>query len=205
MPIIPTINADIYDISNDIPKSDDIFMVDTNVWFWLTYAKGMPSSRQYLHVYINYISKALKASATLRHSGLTFAELSHLIEKTEREIFAATTSTTVGAKEFRHNYPSERNSAISEIEVSWQQVESFASQVDINVCKKVTDSCLSSLKNLSLDGYDLMIINSMKDNEIIQIITDDIDYCTVPGIQVYTANKNLIQLANAQNKLTARK
>ena len=47
MAISPVINATIYDISRDNPKKEDIFMVDTNVWFWLTYTKGIPPKRQY--------------------------------------------------------------------------------------------------------------------------------------------------------------
>ncbi|HDV8181091.1 MULTISPECIES: PIN domain-containing protein [Enterobacteriaceae] len=204
MAISPVINATIYDISRDTPRDEDIFMVDTNVWFWLTYTKGIPPKRQYLNIYPTYIGNCLAAGSTLHHSGLTLSELSHLIEKTEREIFQLTLGNMVSAKEYRHNYPAERQNAVSEIEVSWQQVESFASQIELNVCKEVTDSCISSIKALGLDGYDLMIVDSMKNHNITNIITDDIDYCTIPGINVYTANRNLLQLASQQSKIKTR-
>ena len=32
--------ADVVDIRNDTPKSDDVFMVDTNVWYFTTYTKA---------------------------------------------------------------------------------------------------------------------------------------------------------------------
>lgn len=31
-----TIRADVVDIRQDHPKPDDVFLVDTNVWYWLT-------------------------------------------------------------------------------------------------------------------------------------------------------------------------
>ena len=39
---------------------------------------------------------------------------------------------------------------------------------------------------------------------VTQILTDDGDYCTVPGIQVFTANRPVIDAARAQGKLVAR-
>ena len=44
----------------------------------------------------------------------------------------------------------------------------------------------------------------MKNNNIEKIITDDGDYLTVPDIQVFTANRNVINAARSQGKLVTR-
>ncbi len=38
MPIRYDIKAKIVDITRDAPRPDDAFLIDTNVWYWLTYA-----------------------------------------------------------------------------------------------------------------------------------------------------------------------
>ncbi|MEA5577670.1 hypothetical protein [Anabaena sp. UHCC 0451] len=55
-----------------------------------------------------------------------------------------------------------------------------------------------------LDGYDLFILESMGQESIDKIITDDGDFVTVPGIQVFTANPRAIAAANNQGKLIRR-
>lgn len=81
------IQADIIDIQNDTPQKEDIFIVDTNVWFWLAYrnaASTVKSEESYkLTNYSNYIRQAIINEATLTYSGLTLAELAHIIEKSE--------------------------------------------------------------------------------------------------------------------------
>lgn len=37
MAIHYSIQAEVVDITTDSPKADDVFLVDTNVWYWMTY------------------------------------------------------------------------------------------------------------------------------------------------------------------------
>ena len=34
------IRADVVDISKDTPRNNENFLVDTNVWYWMTYSKA---------------------------------------------------------------------------------------------------------------------------------------------------------------------
>lgn len=82
------IQADVIDIRVDTPQQDDIFLVDTNVWFWQTYTNaGFGTNASRFSNYLNYLNRALSRGATLTYSGLTLAELAHIIEKTEYEIY----------------------------------------------------------------------------------------------------------------------
>ena len=74
------IQADVVDINADTPQASDVFLVDTNVWFWMTYSKSITVSNPYqTNVYPDYINKALNAGSLLYRCNLSFAELTHLI------------------------------------------------------------------------------------------------------------------------------
>ena len=91
MPVNYTVQAEVVDIRSDAPKNDDIFLVDTNAWYWYTYTNASISSRSYqITEYPSYIAKAISATSLLLYCGLSLAELAHNIEQTEREIFSPT-------------------------------------------------------------------------------------------------------------------
>ncbi|WP_138225700.1 PIN domain-containing protein [Paenibacillus algicola] len=199
------IESDVIDIRADQPKPEDIFLVDTNVWYWLTYSRASiapspPLNHQTTH-YPSYIAKAIGAGSKLLWSGLSLSELAHIIEKTEREIF----SRTIKPKVYRHNHINERANVISEIESVWGQVKSMALPLEnLAIDNYSTDEALKRLSLSKLDGYDAFIINSLLSQDMVKVITDDGDYTSVPGLQVYTANDNVIRSSTAQGKVLAR-
>ncbi|AFZ13442.1 hypothetical protein Cri9333_2579 [Crinalium epipsammum PCC 9333] len=201
MPVNYTVQAEVVNIRSDAPKNNDIFLVDTNAWYWYTYTNASISSHSYqITEYPSYIAKAISANSLLLYCGLSLAELAHNIEQTQKEIF----SSTLKAKEYRHNYPAERANVIAEIQASWSQVTSIAVSTDITVNETITNTCLNRLQTQLLDGYDLLILEAMDKAGIVQVITDDGDYATVPGIKVFTANLNVISTARNQSKLLVR-
>jgi hypothetical protein len=110
------IQAEVIDLRSDRPQSSDSFLVDTNVWYWLTYSRasqsGHPPKSYQLNRYPAYMGKAQSANAKLLHCGLSLAELAHLIEKTEREIFNRASGLSISNKEYRHNYPTQRTTRV---------------------------------------------------------------------------------------------
>lgn len=203
------IQAQIIDIKQDNPKQDDVFFIDTNVWYWFTYTRASlgdhPPKNYQIDDYPSYIKKALSARSKLYSCGLSLAELAHLIEKTELEIFAkASVFDKNKKKEFRHNYPTERANVVAEIQAAWGLVETMTQTIDIQINKLTTDDALSRLSTQILDGYDLFILESIMKAGIVKIITDDGDFSTVPNILVFTSNANVIQAAKVQGKLLKR-
>jgi predicted nucleic acid-binding protein len=132
------------------------------------------------------------------------AELAHIIEKTEREIYERNIENSVKPKEYRHNLPGQRTRVVSEIQAAWAQVSSLAEPLTVTIHSPTTTAALNRLQSEKVDGYDLFILESMKNHSVVQVITDDGDFATVPGIQVFTANRNVIQAARAQGKLITR-
>jgi len=48
----------------------------------------------------------------------------------------------------------------------------------------------------------MLTLEAMNSEGVVQMITDDSDFSTVPGIQVFTANRNvMIAIAQNQGKL----
>lgn len=193
--------SNVIDITSYTPSEQEKFLIDTNVLFWMTYSKGIPPNQLYLHDYNTFINATLANGSLLFHSGLSLAELAHIIEKTEREIHESVIGRKIKTKEFRNDYSNERNDAIKEIQAAWMQVENLASQIELTICPAITSSCISNMPLNTLDGYDLMIHKSMSDSEILNIITHDADYTSVPGINVFTINRNVILAAGNQGKL----
>jgi len=204
---IYTIQAEVVDITRDTPKAADRFLVDTNVWYWMTYTRASQSASAPVQYqtsnYPSYMKAALTAGAQIFQSGLTLAELTHLIEKAEREIYE-TANGQIGAKKYRHNFPNERTRVASQIQAAWGQVTSLAEPLTATIDAQTTTAALNRFLTEKVDGYDLFILESMKSQGIVQVITDDGDFATVPGIQIFTANRNVITAARNQGKLLTR-
>lgn len=211
MAINYTIQSDVINITSDTPKAEDVFLVDTNVWYWMTYPKAATSASlnryQYqLSDYPAFVNKALTVGSRICHTGLSLAELSHLIEKTELEIYAKTTGAlgAIKPKEYRHNAPIERSRVVSEVKAAWGQIKSLASPLAITIDAPATTAALNRLQNERVDGYDLFILETMRNHEVVQLITDDGDFSTISGIQVFTANRSVLSAARKQGKLLIR-
>jgi hypothetical protein len=207
MPVNYTVRADVIDIRSDTPQPNDVFLVDTNVWYWLVYTRASigpnpPQTRQVTD-YPGYITQALAAQAQLRCSGLTMAEMVHLVEKAEREIYGSLHPAPV-AKEFRHNFPAERANVITEVVAAWSQIANASTPLDIVIDDAATRAALARFQTEALDGYDLFLVEAMHAAGVTQIITDDGDYCGVAGIRMFTSNRNVLLAAKAQGRLVIR-
>ncbi|MGD1950747.1 MAG: type II toxin-antitoxin system VapC family toxin [Leptolyngbyaceae cyanobacterium] len=208
MAINLTIQADIVDIrnGNDSPLARDVFWVDTNVWYWLTYTKAsIAGTAQPYQIknYPPYIAAAVQAGAQLCCSGLTLAELSSRIERSEAKL--AGYDYRGGLKEYRHNDLSGRSSVVNLVDTCWQQItSSFSKLENLSIDSATAAQALTQFRNSQVDGYDLFIIENMIQHGITKIITDDGDYSTVPGIEVFTANRKVVNTARQQRRLIAR-
>jgi len=214
MPLTYSVQAEVIDITQDVPQAGDIFFVDTNIWYWATYPnadsfslsdRSRPNPYQIDH-YPNYLQGTVVAGSLLYCSGLSLSELAHRIESAEYEIFRSEhlKNQKLSLKSFRRNYSAQRNQVVAEVLSAWSQVTSLANVLDLNVDNSTTNAALSRFETQLIDGYDLFILETMKAHSITKVITDDGDYATVPGIQVFTANQAAIKAADKRGKLLSR-
>lgn len=207
MPLV--VRAEVIDLRSDLPKPADVFVVDTNVWYWLTYPPATQSAQPYQSQrYPNYLKRAKGIGAHLRYCGTVYAELAHLIETAEYRSFCARhgyqPNAQIKSKDFRHNYLKERSDVQDEVGIAWGQVTSMADVAAIHLDAATIATTATLFEQVNLDGYDLIAVEAMRENGIKHIITDDKDFLTVPGIVVLTANNNAIQAAEAAGQLITR-
>jgi hypothetical protein len=201
------IKADVIDIQNDMPRKSDIFLVDTNVWLWQSYENAGFTAKPYqINDYPEYSDKATEQRATLSYSVLTLAELASVIEKIERDIYNQNNGLNLKPKDYRHSYPNERAKIVKEVASVWSQIESIAISADLTINDEVAKAALIRFQFQAVDGYDLLILEAISraGADQIRIITDDMDYATVPNIQMFTSNSNVIRSAKSQGKLVRR-
>jgi predicted nucleic acid-binding protein len=199
-----SIKANIVDIKLDKPQRGERFLVDSCVWYWMTYpAASLYASEYQMDEYPRYVNEALKANSEIYRAELSFAELAHLIETTQHRMYRNLVRE-IDFKNFRHNLPDERTSTISKIEASWDQIKSMAKPLEGIVDENLTEVMLKDIKLKQMDGYDMFILETMKSNGIDQIISDDGDFSTVEGINVFTANRNVIKAARQVGKMLNR-
>lgn len=207
MAINLTVRADIINIKDDRPRQSDIFLVDTNVWFWQTYTNAGTTAQQYqIRDYPNYLTQALTNSSTLSYSALTLAEIASVIERTELDIYNRSNRLHLRLKEYRHSYPRERANVAAEVQLAWEQVHALAISANLTINDEIAEAALSRFKTQAVDGYDLLILEAISRAGAgkVQVITDDMDYAVVPQIEVFTSNSRVIQAAAAQGKLLRR-
>lgn len=206
MPLV--VRAQIVDIRADTPKDSDVFLVDTNAWYWLFYSRASqaPNGPQAYQLadYPTFLKTAIGAGAALHCYGLTFAELAHNIEKTEREIYEAQTVNPISTKAFRHDYQNQRRKVVTQITDTWTDVLSVSTMLDLDMDSTFMQSALTLFPSVGLDGYDLFMAEAALKAGVTQIVTDDGDYATVAGLTILTANHRVIKAAQIAGKLLAR-
>lgn len=197
------IRADVVDISKDTPKKNENFLVDTNVWYWMTYSKASMhtlAAAYQISSYPKYTLSALNAGAKLSYTGLSILELTHVIERSEFNLFGGIST----AKEFRHNDVANRINVCSEIKSSFSQVKAIGDYFEIDLGITSLSDSIDKFNTFQVDGYDCMIADHMLKNGIANIVTDDGDFASVAGITVFTANRNIIQRAHQAGRLVVR-
>jgi hypothetical protein len=207
MPPVYTVRARVIDIRRDAPRPTDALLVDTNVWYWHAYsgAGALPGSATpgQMTTYRDYLQDCIAAGATVHRTGLCLAELAHQIEQNERDAYASAVAA-IATKDYRHNLPSERARVVQEVQDAWLQVKCQSQPLSLIIDDPTTDAALARFATQPVDGFDLFLLEAMSAVGVNQVLTDDGDYCTVPGIEVFTANPRVIAAARSAGLLVVR-
>lgn len=95
----------------------------------------------------------------------------------------------------------ERNNVVEDIEISLNQItrigESDEAFVEVlNYIKK--DDFIKTVQETTLDGTDILMANFIKQNGVQNIITNDRDYLTIRGVNIFTFDLRVINTAQCQ-------
>ena len=182
-------------IAKHSPKGTDKYFVDSNVWFWFTYAgsneiQSDERSRYQLKIYPDYIEKILDEGARLFHSPLTLSELTSVIEKTEYDVYCQRNpEQRISKKKFRAK-PDCRKRVLSEVSTAWKTINQISECLDITLNSNIANEALAKLNDSMLDPYDAFFLHSMANYSVDSILTDDGDFVG-SGVSVYTANNKV--------------
>lgn len=179
------------------PVRTDRYFVDSNVWFWFTYCASREieindAPRRYqLEKYPEFLQKVLDSGAKIYHCPLVYAELANIIERTEYEIYKATNSGVVKTrKEFRSD-SGRRKAVVDEIKMAWDTINSISNSLSFSLNNAIVEGVHSLFENSALDAYDAFYCYLMEKSDIKKIITDDADFNSVEGQELYTANRRI--------------
>ena len=193
--------ANVYDLrsidTNIIPEHTK-FAIDTNVLYWMHYSRCNTTGYQIMY-YPQFISDLMERQISFVTTACNVSELLHLVEKKEYDIFKASNSVR-NIKEFRKN-KSERINVQKELEIIMMQIESMYSVQDFELDFSLLSKFVHNFDSHRCDNNDYSILTYLKDAGINNVITDDCDFITYAGINVYTANENIINEAKRKNIL----
>ena len=203
------VKADISNITQHTPRKDDRFLVDTNVLFWWFYPGALDVRElRKRDNYTNYLKKLRNAKSKLCYTSASLIEIANVVEKTlydQYKLTLAAGNQPASRKEFRHSYDDEREELIDTVDAMWESIEKIAHCLDTTLTLKTNHHLLTSfMGDYRLDSYDYLYLQTMHDNHITRIITDDGDFSTIDGIEMYTDNTNIIEQAREQDRLRTR-
>lgn len=92
----------------------------------------------------------------------------------------------------------------AEIEKVWDLIEADSDDLPLALNAASARSALARLVSIQVDGHDLFLLEAMASAGVTQILTDDGDFCSVPDVEVFTANARVIAAARTQGRLVVR-
>ena len=196
------VRADVVDISDDMPRSSDVFLVDTCAWREYT----RPYSRYRKHAYPNYLDRVSTCGSRILRCELSLSELTHTIRNFHlRKERQKSGKDTLQLKDFLleidGNY---RHKINDEIRGAWDQVCELSESASVTIDTSYGKEALKLITRYCFDGYDSFIIQISQNQSATGIITNDKDFAVVEGICVFTANKTVLNEARACGKLVKR-
>lgn len=202
------VRADVIDIRSDTPRIEDVLFVDTNIWYWTIYGSldneaEAPQTLEYGY----FLGQAIAYDVPLYYCPLSLAELSHSIEIAQWKSTARDTNQpNLSFKHFRRTYHAARRKTYMRIDDTWQTVLTLCGDNCLSIVadEAMYPAFLATFGAVALDGYDVLMLNAMREAGITRIITDDADFGQVEGVQVLTANAYLLEQAEQQGRLLKR-
>ncbi|MDA3556172.1 PIN domain-containing protein [Acinetobacter sp. AOR15_HL] len=193
--------SQIFNIKKVTPTKDDVYFIDTNVWFWFTYCGsnkkfiGRGPSVYQLKEYPAFIEKILNVGAKIFTSPLIYTELANLIERTEYTQYVLKNKvdkTTFSRKDFREIEEC-REKVLREINSAWNVICSVSSEcLELNLNLATTKAAHNFMSTSTLDPYDAIFIHFMKSHQINTLISDDGDMMSTDISTIITANRHHI-------------
>ncbi|WP_406849074.1 hypothetical protein AABD45_14590 [Vibrio vulnificus] len=173
------------------PRNQKV-LIDTNVLYWLTYANSrvFPTTlkpKEYqITDYPSIFEKLIEYENELFFSNYSISELASIIARVEASLDGQ------GSAYQRKKWlrlSGGRETVSEELATVVETIGSWATALTPTPPLSA-GQYLDKYKQVYLDGYDVYIENDISSNGLSYILTDDIDFVSVDGLSIITANQN---------------
>lgn len=201
------IEANIIDLNHlsGVSPEGKFFLVDTNIWMWLLYAKHIPEKQvEKVEKYVSTISWIKENGGCLLYSALSFSELATNVERIEHADFIMKEDSNLtfnqamnrGAskkKDLRQNN-SLRSNIIDVINEVFGQLNNIADMSTTDALQNINPAkFVEQFSKTLLDGTDILISLSAFQDGVANFVTDDVDYCSIENANIYTLNRKALR------------
>ena len=170
------------------------FFLDTNVLYWYTYPRfSLPGHlNPSAQIYYDFIDSLTSAGNPLKTSVYNLTELLNVVEKNEYDIYCKLhPDLPLSRKDFRR-MADERQKVSQMIKTTMNNALNICSITDFNFTSETLTSFSNEFTNHRCDVFDYAILKNCISTKDINIISDDGDFSSMPGINLYTANENIL-------------
>ncbi len=183
--------CDIKSVDTNLINKDEVFAIDTNVLLWTHYSKASnPKLNKHPYqviYYPNFIAKLLSNGNKLVTTVLNISELIAVVEKNEFTFYKISNCCNMNIKTYRKilserlAYQREINNMLIEIK------SSYNNQIEvIDITKEKLENFCNDINKNECDVFDFMVIEYLKSIGVINYISDDKDFLSVDGINLFT-------------------
>ena len=181
--------------SDNVIPNNETFAIDTNVLVWTHYSKASnPNLRNHPYQVIEYpdfVAKLISNGNKIVTTVLNLTELCGVVERDEYEIYKAinNSKSTFKLKSFRKN-PTARLEYKNEIDNMIMEIrEIYDDQIKVvEINDDLIDCFRENISNNRCDVFDYAVIEYLKSIGIYNYVSDDKDFSTIDGINLYTTS-----------------
>jgi predicted nucleic acid-binding protein len=172
----------------------DRCLLDTSVIVFVVFEEQQATSwnQERAAAYEEFIERGRKDGVEFLWSPLSFSELTNFVERYYLKRYQRAVDQSIDRKRFRA-IPEQRKLVIDNVKEAWQYVKRLALPTEFQVDAATADAVLALLTATSLDGYDALLIRSMRGANVPYILSDDADYASAPNVIVYSANEDICE------------
>ena len=182
------------DIRTYIPMDNTTrFCLDTNVLYWYTYPRYMEQEHagtmHRAQYYYDFVDRLVANGNPLFTTRYNITELINIIEKHEYDIFCALNRDADYSKKDFRRMEDQREGLKRVLKTTLSNVNNICNTLDFSFNKEIMDNYIDTLTEHRCDVFDFAILSYCKENNFLNIITDDNDFTSIDGIKIYTANE----------------
>lgn len=190
--------VDIRTVDINSISSTDVFAIDTNALLWSCYGNSSHValrrfvSEYQTRFYPDFIQNLVGNGNKLYTTNLNITELCSVVERNEFEIFKYLTRQRFYKKKDYRKLPRERRHYKNKLDSTLKVLHhSYISKIEVVEIPYDYDSTFSqAIPVMTCDAFDYAVIEYLKSIGITNYISDDKDFCTIDGINLYTTYEN---------------